>query len=188
MVSKTLQKTPSMHIYWSIIKWRTLYKTFTKQQTQKQLSRDRQGELFIPGWIVPALIRFMVDWTLVLLHFMELWLCKLTRVYSHLEVLWQFHCRLWKRGVQWMDKHLWHFLSALCSRKQFPLLSPSPPPMPHHPSPPPSPLLLWLKCLLFLHPYRMLCYLFIRNNQFWLQLPTYRNTSLYFTQMFCEST
>lgn len=168
MKSKTLQKTSSMHIYWIIIKWRPLYKTFTKQQTQKLLSRDLQGELFIPGWIVPALIRFMVDWTLVLLHFMELWLWKLTRVYSHLEVLRQFHCRLWKRGVQRMDKHLWHFLSALCSRKLFPLLSPLPLPMPRHPSPPP--LLLWLKCLLWgkNYPYRMLCHLFIRNNQFWL--------------------
>lgn len=54
----------------------------------------------------PALIRFMVDWTTVLPDFMELWLWKLTTVYSHLEVLWQFRCRLWKRGVRRMDKHL----------------------------------------------------------------------------------
>lgn len=55
-------------------------------------------------------MHFMVDWTAVLLDFMELWLWKLTTVHSHLKVLGQFCCRLWKRGVQRMDKHLWHFL------------------------------------------------------------------------------
>lgn len=42
----------------------------------------------------------MVDWTVVLLHFMELWSRKLTTVATHLEVLWQFRCGLWKKGVQ----------------------------------------------------------------------------------------
>ncbi len=101
-------------IYSCTIKWR-LQKTFiNKRLTSKEInSRSARRAIYPQMNRVPALIRFMVDWTMVLLDFMELWVWKLTTDYSHLEVLWQFCCRLWKRGVQWLDKHLWHFLSAV---------------------------------------------------------------------------
>lgn len=111
------REVPSMHIYSCIIKWRAQKTFIYKRHTSEKINlRSARRAIYPQTNRVPALIRFMVDWTMVLLDFMELWVWKLTTVYSHLEVLWQFRCRLWKRGVQWMDKHLWHFLSALCSR------------------------------------------------------------------------
>lgn len=83
-------------------------KTFiNKRHTIKKINlRSARRAIYPRMNRVPALILFMVDWAAVLLDFMELWVWKLTTVYSHLEVLWQFHCRLWKRGVPQMDKHL----------------------------------------------------------------------------------
>lgn len=109
------RKVPNMHMYSCIIKRRE-QKTFIKKRhkSKKINLRGARRAIYPRMNRVPALIRFMVDWSTVLLDFMELWVWKLTTVYSHLEVLWQFRCRLWKRGVQRMDKHLWHFLSALC--------------------------------------------------------------------------
>lgn len=77
------------------------------KDTIKKINSHSGGKAIYPHMnSAPALILFMLDWPVVLLDFMGLWVWKLTTVYSHLEVLWQFRWRLWKRGVQRMDKHL----------------------------------------------------------------------------------